>query len=53
MHKKVREGWKGEALNHGLKFLDLRSEFVLVFNANFVPLGNIVQRMLRRFRAVM
>jgi len=49
VHREVREGWKGGALNHGLKFLDPRSEFVLVFDADFVPPRDIIQRMLRRF----
>ncbi len=48
-HREHRKGWKGGALDEGLKHLDPRSEFVLVFDADFIPPRDIIKRMLSRF----
>lgn len=50
IHRERRDGWKGGALNEGLKHLDPRSKFVLVFDADFIPQGDIIRRMLSAFR---
>ncbi len=49
IHRKEREGWKGGALNEGLRNLDPRSTHVLVFDADFVPPGDIIPRFLKHF----
>jgi len=49
IHRDHRRGWKGGALDEGLKHLDPRSEFVLVFDADFIPPEDIIQRLLGRF----
>ena len=49
IHRSHRRGWKGGALDEGLKHLDPRSEFVLVFDADFIPPEDVIQRLLRRF----
>ena len=49
IHRDHRKGWKGGALDEGLKHLDPRSEFVLVFDADFIPPEDIIERLLRRF----
>ena len=49
IHRDHRDGWKGGALNEGLKHLDPRSRFVLVFDADFVPPRDVIQRFLTNF----
>jgi len=49
IHREHRTGWKGGALDEGLKHLDPRSEFVLIFDADFIPPKDIIKRMLSRF----
>ena len=49
IHREDRRGWKGGALDEGLKHLDPRSEFVLVFDADFIPPKDVIQRLLVRF----
>ncbi|RLI07863.1 hypothetical protein DRO32_03240 [Candidatus Bathyarchaeota archaeon] len=49
IHRGRREGWKGGALNEGLRHLDPRSKFVLVFDADFIPPRDVIQRFLAGF----
>jgi len=49
IHRPHRHGWKGGALDEGLKHLDPRSEFVLIFDADFIPPRDIIKRLLARF----
>jgi len=49
IHREHRTGWKGGALDEGLKHVDPRSEFVLIFDADFIPPRDIIKRMLARF----
>ena len=49
IHRDHRTGWKGGALNEGLKHLDPRSELVLVLDADFVPPRDVIQRLLANF----
>ncbi|MGI0084091.1 MAG: glycosyltransferase family 2 protein, partial [Nitrososphaerales archaeon] len=49
IHRKERVGWKGGALNEGLRNLNPRSTHVIVFDADFVPPGDIITRFLKHF----
>lgn len=44
-----REGWKGEALNVGVDHTNPRSTHVLIFDADFVPSEDLMDRFLERF----
>jgi cellulose synthase/poly-beta-1,6-N-acetylglucosamine synthase-like glycosyltransferase len=49
IHREKRIGWKAGALNEGLSNLDEKSEYVLVFDADFVPKKDIIERFLCHF----
>ena len=49
IHRESRKGWKGGALNEALKQMDPRAEYVMVFDADFVPPPDIVQQFLPYF----
>ena len=49
IHREVRRGWKGGALNEALKQMDPRAEYVMVFDADFVPPTDIIQQFLPYF----
>ena len=49
VHRSNRRGWKGGALNDGLRHIDPRSKYVLVFDADFVPPPDVIRRMLKAF----
>jgi cellulose synthase/poly-beta-1,6-N-acetylglucosamine synthase-like glycosyltransferase len=48
-HRGTRRGWKGEALNFGLDHTDPKSTHVMVFDADFVPSEDLIDRFLERF----
>jgi len=48
-HREARKGWKGGALNEALKQMDPRAEYVMVFDADFVPPSDIIQQFLPYF----
>jgi len=48
-HRDSRKGWKGGALNEALKQMDSRAEYVMVFDADFVPPSDIIQQFLPYF----
>jgi cellulose synthase/poly-beta-1,6-N-acetylglucosamine synthase-like glycosyltransferase len=50
IHRSSRDGWKGGALNVALDHIDPRSTHVLIFDADFVPSSDIVDRFLARFK---
>jgi len=50
IHRESRKGWKGGALNEALKQMDPRAEYVMVFDADFVPPSDIIQQFLPYFR---
>jgi cellulose synthase/poly-beta-1,6-N-acetylglucosamine synthase-like glycosyltransferase len=50
IHRDNRIGWKAGALNEGLANLNAKSEFVLVFDADFVPRKDIITRFVQHFR---
>jgi len=49
LHREGRDGYKGGALNKGLSIADPKCSYVLVFDADFVPPKDIIQRMLGDF----
>jgi len=49
IHREARKGWKGGALNEALKRMDPRAEYVLVFDADFIPPTDIIQQFLPYF----
>jgi len=49
IHRNHRTGWKGGALDEGLKQLNPKSEFILVFDADFIPPKDVIQRLLPNF----
>jgi len=49
IHRDSRKGWKGGALNEALKQMDSRTEYVMVFDADFVPPSDIIQQFLPYF----
>jgi cellulose synthase/poly-beta-1,6-N-acetylglucosamine synthase-like glycosyltransferase len=48
-HRPNRTGFKGGALQEGLKIMDERTEFVLVFDADFAPPPQILNQFLAYF----
>jgi len=49
IHRESRKGWKGGALNEAMKHMDPRAEYVMVFDADFVPPPDIIQQFLPYF----
>jgi len=49
IHREARKGWKGGALNEALKRMDPRAEYVMVFDADFIPPTDIIQQFLPYF----
>jgi cellulose synthase/poly-beta-1,6-N-acetylglucosamine synthase-like glycosyltransferase len=49
VHRNDRSGFKGGALNEALKHMDPYTEYVMIFDADFIPPPNIIQRSLQYF----
>ncbi len=49
IHRKDRTGFKGGALSEALKYMHPESEFVVVFDADFLPPPDILRRFLQHF----
>jgi cellulose synthase/poly-beta-1,6-N-acetylglucosamine synthase-like glycosyltransferase len=49
IHRSSREGFKGGALQEALRVMDPRTEYVMVFDADFVPPDDIIWRSLEHF----
>jgi len=49
IHRDHRKGWKGGALDEGLKHVNPESEFVMVVDADCIPPKDAIQRMLGCF----
>jgi cellulose synthase/poly-beta-1,6-N-acetylglucosamine synthase-like glycosyltransferase len=49
IHRDGRQGFKGGALNEALKHMNPRADYVLVFDADFMPSSDIVNRFLWYF----
>ncbi len=50
IHRERREGFKGGALNEALRHMNPKAEYVLVFDADFIPPPDIVRRFLWYFK---
>lgn len=50
IHRRDRSGFKGGALSEALRFMDPRAEFVVVFDADFIPPPDTVRKFIQRFR---
>ena len=50
IHRRDRSGFKGGALSEALRFMDPRAEFVVVFDADFIPPPDTVRKFIRKFR---
>ncbi len=51
-HRNTRSGFKGGALRQALSGMDKRTEFVIVFDADFIPYPDTIQMFLKHFQAV-
>ena len=49
VHRKDRAGYKGGALQQAMKFLHPLTEYVVVFDADFVPPKNILRQFIHHF----
>lgn len=52
IHRETRQGYKGAALSDALKKTDPRAEFVVVFDADFIPYPDTITQFLKYFKAV-
>ncbi|RJR15324.1 glycosyltransferase [Candidatus Microgenomates bacterium] len=52
LHRNTREGYKGAALQEALTVMDKRTEFVMVFDADFLPFSDSIEQFLKYFKAV-
>ena len=48
-HRKDRRGFKGGALSEALRHMDPRTEYIVVFDADFIPPPDIIRRFLWYF----
>jgi len=48
-HRESRKGFKGGALMEALRHTDPKAEFIIVFDADFIPPSDIIQRFLAYF----
>ena len=49
IHRKERSGFKGGALNEALRRMDKKAEYVVVFDADFIPPKDIIHQFLWYF----
>ncbi len=49
IHRQNRSGFKGGALREALKIMSDEAEYVVVFDADFIPPKDIIQRLLSEF----
>jgi len=52
LHRNSRQGYKGGALREALKYIDPRTEYVVVFDADSVPFPDSIERLLPHFYRV-
>lgn len=50
VHRKDRSGYKGGALQKAIKYLHPHTEFIVVFDADFVPPSDILRQFINHFR---
>lgn len=51
VHRKDRSGYKGGALQQALRYMHPATEYVVVFDADFIPPPDILRRFLSEFEA--
>lgn len=51
-HRNTRSGFKGGALRQALAGMDKRTEFVIIFDADFIPYPDTICMFLKHFQAV-
>ncbi|MFZ5366123.1 MAG: glycosyltransferase [Patescibacteria group bacterium] len=51
LHRPTREGFKGGALREALKHLDPKTEFVIIFDADFIPYPDTLEMFVKYFKA--
>lgn len=51
LHRPTRKGYKGGALSYALKAMDPKTEFVCVFDADFVPYPDTLIQFVKYFKA--
>lgn len=49
LHRKHRSGFKGGALREAMRWMDPRADFVMIVDADFVPLADAIDRFLPYF----
>ncbi|KKR86854.1 MAG: Glycosyl transferase, family 2, partial [Candidatus Curtissbacteria bacterium GW2011_GWA1_41_11] len=52
IHRSTRAGFKGAALREALRVSDKRAEYILVFDADFVPYGDTIEQFVKYFALV-
>jgi cellulose synthase/poly-beta-1,6-N-acetylglucosamine synthase-like glycosyltransferase len=50
LHRKTREGFKGGALSYAVEHMDPKTEFVVVFDADFVPYPDTLELFVKNFQ---
>ncbi|HKZ34752.1 MAG TPA: glycosyltransferase, partial [Patescibacteria group bacterium] len=50
-HRPTREGFKGGALGYALEKTDPNAEFVIIFDADFIPYPDTISQFLKYFKA--
>lgn len=51
LHRPTREGFKGGALKYAVKHMDSRTEFCVVFDADFIPYPDTLELFIKYFKA--
>jgi cellulose synthase/poly-beta-1,6-N-acetylglucosamine synthase-like glycosyltransferase/transposase-like protein len=51
IHRPTREGFKGGALKYAVKNMDPRTEFCVVFDADFIPYPDTLELFIKYFKA--
>jgi len=51
LHRPSREGFKGGALAYALQHIDAKTEFVVVFDADFIPYPDTLELFIKYFKA--
>jgi len=51
LHRPTRQGFKGGALGYALQHIDAKTEFVVVFDADFIPYPDTLELFIKYFKA--
>ncbi len=49
IHRDTRKGYKAGAINNALKYIHPLTEYILIFDADYIPPRDIIKKMLARF----